>query len=132
MRQAEPYKIGNEILALNMEDNDEPYKYLPELIGDMNTIYPDVEIVQDNMDDYMAKIMQDKSYKRARHRGELRYTTMEYNNFNSLLGGTHSSRIKIKLYNGDVENNLIQLAEPLCSYADMYGKPYPATNLQRA
>lgn len=132
LKQAEPYKIGNHILALNMEDNDEPYRYLPELIADLNKIYPDVEIVQDSMDDYMATISSDKSYKRAKHRGELRYTTMEYNNFNSLLGATHSSRIKIKLYNDDVENNLINLAEPLSSYASIYGKQYPTTNLQRA
>ncbi len=132
LAQAEPYKINNHILALNMEDNDEPYRYLPELIGDLNTIYPDLEIVQDNMDDYMEAISSEKEYKRAKHRGELRYTTMEYNNFNSLLGATHSSRIKIKLYNDDVENNLINLAEPLSSYASIYGKQYPTTNMQRA
>ncbi len=132
LNQAEPYKIGNHVLALNMEDNDEPYKYLPELIEDMNKLYPDVEIVQQTMDDYMAEISSDSSYKRATHHGELRYTTMEFNNFNALLGATHSSRIKIKLYNDDVENNLINLAEPLSSYASMYGKQYPATNIERA
>lgn len=132
LAQAEPYKIGNDILALNMEDNDEPYRYLPELVNDMNAIYPDVEIVQESMDDYMAKISANKQYKRAKHHGELRYTTMEYNNFNALLGVTHSSRIKIKLYNDDVENNLINLAEPLSSYAAIYGKRYPTTNINRA
>lgn len=132
LAQAEPYKIGNDILALNMEDNDEPYKYLPELVEDMNAIYPDVEIVQESMDDYMAKISANKEYKRAKHHGELRYTTMEYNNFNALLGATHSSRIKIKLYNDDVENNLINLAEPLASYASIFGKRYPTTNINRA
>lgn len=132
LEQAEPYKIGNDILALNMEDNDEPYRYLPELVDDMNAVYPDLEIVQESMDDYMAKISANKDYKRAKHHGELRYTTMEHNNFNALLGATHSSRIKIKLYNDDVENNLINLAEPLASYADIYGKRYPTTNINRA
>lgn len=132
LAQAEPYKIGNHVLALNMEDNDEPYRYLPELVADLNKVYPDVEIVQDSMDDYMAAISADKNYKRAKHYGELRYTTMEYNNFNALLGATHSSRIKIKLYNDDVENNLINLAEPLSAYASVYGKAYPTTNIARA
>ena len=130
--QAGPYAIGEHILALNMEDNDKPYSLLPELIEDMNKLYPDVTIEQDSLDDYMAAIKSVAGYKKARHRGELRYTTMEYNNFNALLGATHSSRIKIKLLNDDCENNLINLAEPLSSFASAYGKEYPAENLFRA
>ena len=132
LAQAEPYMIGNHILALNMEDNDEPYKYLPELIADMNKIYPgEYEIVQDTLDDYMDAIRAVPE-ERATHHGELRYTTMEYNNFNALLGATHSSRIKIKLYNDDVENNLLNLGEPLAALASVYGKEYPRTNIDRA
>ena len=131
LAQAEPYAIGEHILALNMEDNDEPYRYLPELVADMNKIYDDVEIKQDTMDDYMDAIIAAAKDK-ATHKGELRYTTMEYNNFNALLGATHSSRIKIKLYNDDVENNLINLGEPLAALASLYGKEYPTTNIQRA
>ena len=132
MNQAEPYAIGEHILALNMEDNDEPYKYLPELIADMNKIYPDVKIEQCSLDDYMKEIKAVKGYKKAVHHGELRYTTMEYNNFNALLGATHSSRIKIKLLNDECENNLLNIAEPLASYAEAFGKEYPRTNLDRA
>ena len=133
IKQAEPYAIGDEILALNMEDNDEPYRYLPELIEDLNKIYPDkYEIIQDTLDDYMHTIRSKKDYKKAVHHGELRYTTMEYNNFNALLGATHSSRVKIKLLNDDCENNLINLAEPLASFAKTYGKEYPTNNLNRA
>lgn len=132
LKQAAPYAIGEHILALNMEDNDEPYRYLPELIEDMNALYPDVEIEQCSLDDYMAQIKAVKGYKKAKHHGELRYTTMEYNNFNALLGATHSSRIKIKLLNDDCENNLINVAEPLASYASAYGKEYPRSNIDRA
>lgn len=135
INQAEPYKIGDEILALNLEDNDEPYRYLPELVEDMNEIYPDYEIKQVTMDEYMAKItklVEDGKYDAATHNGELRYTTMEYNNFNALLGATHSSRIKIKLRNDECENNLINLAEPLASFATAYGEKYPTTNINRA
>ena len=88
LNQAEPYAIGDHILALNMEDNDEPYRYLPELVKDLNNIFPDIQIEQDSMDDYMAAIKSVKGYKKAVHDGELRYTTMEYNNFNALLGAT--------------------------------------------
>ncbi len=132
LKQASPYAIGNHILALNMEDNDEPYRYLPELVEDMNKLYPDVEIEQCSMDEYMQQIKSVEGYKKAIHHGELRYTTMEYNNFNALLGATHSSRIKIKLLNDDCENNLINIAEPLTSYASAYGKEYPRKNIDRA
>lgn len=132
LRQASPYAIGDHILALNMEDNDEPYKYLPELIEDMNKLYPDVEIEQCSLDDYMSQIKAVEGYQKAIHHGELRYTTMEYNNFNALLGATHSSRIKIKLLNDDCENNLINIAEPLTSYASAFGKEYPRKNIDRA
>lgn len=132
LAQAEPYAIGEHVLALNMEDNDEPYRYLPELVADLNKIFPDTEIVQDNLDEYMAAIKSVKGYKKAVHNGELRYTTMEYNNFNALLGATHSSRIKIKLLNDDCENNLINVAEPLASFASVFGKEYPRKNLDRA
>ncbi len=131
--QAEPYKIGNHLLALNMEDNDEPYKYLPEMMDDMNKVSEDIEFVQESLDDYMdtirAAMPRDEMYH---HKGELRYTTMEYNNFNSLLGATHSSRIKLKMLNDKCENYLMNSAEPLASFASFYGKEYPRTNLNRA
>lgn len=130
---AKPYAIGDNLLALNMEDNDEPYKLLPELIDDMNKVSDDVEIVQQSLDDYMDTIINDVDEdKLAHHKGELRYTTMGYNDFNALLGATHSSRIKIKLLNDKVETDLINLAEPLASLAAFYGKEYPKTNMDRA
>lgn len=135
LKQSTPYQIGDELLALNLEDNDEPYRNLPELIDDMNKIYDDVEIKQVTMDEYMNKITElanSNKYSCATHNGELRYTTMEYNNFNALLGATHSSRIKIKLLNDECENLLINEAEPLATFASFYGNKYPTTNIARA
>jgi len=134
LKQAMPYRIGKHILALNMEDNDEPYFYLPELIAELNKLSSDVEIIQNTLDDYMDAIIGDKTrVKSDIHKGELRYTTMEYNNFNALLSATHSSRVKIKLYNESVETDLIHSAEPLASLAYMTtGAEYPKTMLDRS
>ncbi len=135
LNQAEPYAIGNNILALNMEDNDEPYRYLPELIADMNKIYPDYEIKQERMDDYMETIMnlaKSGKYDYASYEGELRNTTFAPDDFNALLGATHSSRINIKLMNEECENGLINLAEPLTSASYLLGGEYPATNIEHA
>ncbi len=133
VRQSEPYSIAGNLLALNMEDNDEPYRYLPQLINEMNAVSEGVEIIQDSLDNYMDTIRsQVEESDLARHKGELRYTTVEYDNFNALLGATHSSRIKIKLYNDKVETNLIGIAEPLASFASVFGKEYPRANFERA
>ncbi len=132
-KQTMPYAIGNHLLALNMEDNDEPYRYLPEMMEDMNKMCDDIEFVQDSMDSYMDAIR--STMKREDmyvHNGELRYTTMEYGNFNSLYGATHSSRIKLKILNDKCENYLFNHAEPLASFASFYGKEYPRTNIDRA
>ncbi len=133
-KQTMPYAIGNHLLALNMEDNDEPYRYLPEMMADMNKVCDDIEFVQESMDDYMdtiRKVM--KPEDMYVHHGELRYTTMEYGNFNSLYGATHSSLHKAqKILNDKCENYLVNQAEPLASFASFYGKEYPRTNIDRA
>ncbi len=131
LEQATPYALGDHILAMNMEDNDEPYRYLPELVDDLNKIYPDIQIKQDTMDSYMDAIRRDFKEK-GEWKGELRLTTAEYGSFNSILGAMYSSRIIIKLRNDDAENNLINLSEPLASLASIYGKEYPTTNFERA
>lgn len=131
--QAMPYAIGRHLLALNMEDNDQPLGLLPDMIKALNRISPDVDFVQDSLDEYMQTILGEmKDKPLPLHRGELRYTTVERGNFNALLGATHSSRIKLKLWNEKVETNLIYLAEPIAAIASVFGKEYPKTNLDRA
>lgn len=131
--QAVPYAIGRHLLALNMEDNDQPFPLLPEMIQALNEVSPDIEIRQDSLDDYMDAVIGENGERELPlHRGELRYTTVEHGSFNGLLAATHSSRIKLKLYNEIVETNLICLAEPLAAFAACYGKEYPRANLNRA
>ena len=133
LNQAMPYAIGNQLLALNMEDNDQPFPLLPEMIQALNQISPDVEIIQTTLDEYMNTIIrQSDEVNLPVHKGELRYTTVEHGSFNALLGATHSSRIKLKLLNDRVETNLLYLAEPLATLAAVYGKEYPKINLNRA
>lgn len=132
-KQAMPYAIGNNLLALNMEDNNEPYRYLPDMIKEMNSISQDIDIIQNSLDEYMDRIISDTNdIDLPIHKGELRYTSVEHNNFNALLGATHSSRIKLKILNEGVETNLINLSEPFAAIASLYGKEYPRNNLGRA
>jgi len=130
--QSMPYAIGKHVLAMNMEDNDQPFPLLPEMIATLNEISPDIDIIQSSLDEYMDAIVnENKDKELPLHKGELRYTTVEHGSFNALLAATHSSRIKLKLFNEKVETNLICLAEPLAALAAFYGKEYPRANLNR-
>lgn len=132
LNQAKPYAIGPNILALNMEDNDVPFGLLPEMIKELNKVSPDVEIVQSSLDEYMLELSKAvKNQNIPLHQGELRNPAVEHG-FNGLLGGTHSSRIKLKLLNELAETGLIHHAEPLATMALMLGIEYPRTILDRA
>lgn len=131
--QAMPYKIGNHLLGLNMEDNAEPHPLHSQMIKAMNEISPDIEIVQDDMDSYMNTIMEEnKDAELHVHKGELRYEAVDHGSWSGLYGVTHASRVKLKLINENAETNLINLAEPLASFANAFGAEYPKTNLDRA
>lgn len=131
-KQAKPYAIGNRLLGLNMEDNDLPYEFLPEQIGKMNELSEEIEFVQDSVDGYMETITSETGESSMFvHEGEIRYAAVEFG-FNGLFGGTHSSRIKLKMLNEQAETKLINQAEPLASAAFMLGFEYPRTNLARA
>ncbi|OXU15962.1 alpha-mannosidase [Sedimentisphaera salicampi] len=130
--QAAPYVIGNHYLAMNLEDNDVPFPLLPEMIKDLNEVSDDIEIVQDTLDEYMEKIIEESKQRNLPvHQGELRYTAVEPG-FNGLLGATHSSRMKLKIKNEEVETKLLYHAEPLASVFYMMGGEYPQQIMKRA
>ena len=131
--QVMPYAIGKHLLALNMEDNAEPHPLHSEMIKAMNSVSENIEIVQDDMDSYMDTIIDENKDKDLFvHKGELRYEAVDLGSWSGLYGVTHASRVKLKLVNENAETNLINLAEPLASFAAMYGAEYPKTNLDRA
>jgi mannosylglycerate hydrolase len=129
---AQPFAIGRHIQALNIEDNARPFEPLPEMIDALNSISPDIEIVQSAFEDYFAQIIEDHKDKDLFvHKGELRFPGVDPG-FNGLYGATHSSRIKLKLLNDESETWLLKYAEPFASLAWMYGGEYPTTLLNRA
>lgn len=132
-KQAMPYAVGRHLLALNIEDNDRAFALLPQMIEELNAMAADMQIVQDSFDGYMQAIIEEEveDEELHLHRGELRYTAVE-DGFNGLLGATHSSRVKLKLLNEQVETKLIHHAEPLASIAAFFGKEYPVAMMDKA
>ena len=132
VEQAVPYAVGSHILALNMEDNDQPFDLLPEMVKELNEVSPDIEIIQDSLDEYVNRVIEEmKNEKKYVHKGEIRYPAVE-EGFNGLLGATHSSRIRLKLLNDKAETNLIYLAEPIAAIASAYGCRYPKASMNKA
>lgn len=73
------YKIGNHLLALNMEDNAEPHPLHTQMVNAMNSVSEDIEIIQDDMDSYMDTIIEENKNKDLHvHRGELRYEAVDF------------------------------------------------------
>lgn len=131
-RQAEPQAIGPHLLALDMEDNASPYYNLPNLIDVLNDVQDEYQIVHASLEDYKkAALAAVKGKKIPVLKGEMRYTAIEVG-FNALLGGTHSSRIKLKLLNHEAERELIAMAEPLQTLAALNGDEYRRSLLDRA
>lgn len=132
MRQALPYAVGRNILALDLEDNARPYEMLPDVITALNRVSPDVEIIQTSLDDYLDAVIAESDDKSLFvHKGEMRFTAVEVG-FNGLLGNTHSSRTRLKVLNEEVETVLLHYAEPLASLASFFGFEYPKTSLDIA
>lgn len=124
--------IDSHLLALNLEDNQRPYILLPEMIAELNKVSENVEIVQNNWDNFIKEIEKDipeKSLKIAK--GEMRHTAVEPR-YNGLLGAVLSSRINLKLLNDKAETELIYLAEPSATIASLLGWNYPYINLFQA
>jgi mannosylglycerate hydrolase len=132
VNQAKGYQIGENLLALNMEDNDIPFAMLQEMIDALNKTSKEVELVQSSMDEYIDKIIKDtKNVKLPVHKGEIRTPAVEPG-FNALLGATHSSRVKLKILNEQAETGLLYQAEPMSAFATMLGEEYPKAFFDRA
>ncbi len=130
--QAEPQKVNNQFLALNMEDNAVPYSRLPELIAACNQEQDEYRIEQSGVDDYVEACLEGLNTDEIPvHQGEMRYTLIEAG-FNGLLGATHSSRMDLKLENDLAQRELIHVAEPLSAMSAMLGGSYESSLLHRA
>jgi len=132
LQQLEKQNIGEHLLALNMEDNQKPYELLPEMIDALNKVTNNVEIQQDNWDDFVEKVKKDtKLQSLETYSGEFRHTAVE-EGFNGLLGAVLSSRVNLKILNEKAETTLIYLAEPIASIATSLGWEYPKNILHLA
>ena len=132
VKQASPQAIGDNILALDLEDNAAPYSNLPDMIKAMNAAQQDYHIKQSSLDEFVESALGDvKDSDLKIIKGEMRFTAIEAG-FNGLNGATHSSRLPLKLMNDEAQLELINVAEPLCAISSMLGGNYEISLLNRA
>lgn len=130
------YRVGNHLLALNVEDNQKPFYYLPEFIEKLNEATRkagiDAKLFQATFDEYVEDILNETDWGQLQQlEGEMRATKVTPG-FGGLLGAVLSSRVNLKLLNDEVERKLILQAEPLAVFASWLGWEYPKRNLERA
>lgn len=131
-QQAMPQAIGDNLLALDMEDNAIPYQNLSKLIKAINTAQDDYLVKHTSMDEFFdAALASVKRESLPVLKGEIRCTAIEVG-FNGLLGATHSSRIPLKLMNDEAQTELVNVAEPMSSLSAMLGGSYEQRLLDRA
>ena len=133
MTVAGPQIIGNNVLALDMEDNAIPYYLLPKLLSELNAVQDEFEFRLAPLDDYVnACIAAVKNQDDVPvYHGEMRFGAI-IAGYNGLLGATHSSRVKLKLLNHAAERDLIAVAEPLSAMSGLLGGDYMRSLLDRA
>jgi len=111
---------------MNGVDHAYPFKELPWMIEKCKPLFPDVELQQSSLEEYLDEITADAH--RTRLEGELRYSTL-----NDIMRGILSARMDLKIRNERVERSLLYEAEPLSVMAEVWtGRRYPYALLEEA
>lgn len=124
LAETERFASTNELLYMNGCDHQPIQQDLPEAIALANKLYPDVEFVHSNFEDYLAavrsSITEDNNLSTIH--GELR--SQRTDGWSTLVN-TASARVYLKQSNQLAQSLLESTAEPLAALAHKLGSPYP-------
>lgn len=129
LARAKQYASTRHLLLMNGCDHQPIQTDLSEALRVARELYPDIEFIHSNYDDYVKAIKAELPGDLALTTGELRgqHTDGWYS-----LVNTASARVYIKQLNGQNQTLLEKIAEPLAALAHGLGKPYPHGLLQYA
>lgn len=119
---AEKFASTNHLLFMNGCDHQPIQTDLSKAIETAKRIFPDVEFVHSNFDDYVAAIRDELPENLKTVEGELR--SQRTDGWYTLVN-TASSRVYLKQANAECQTLLEKVAEPLAAFAHHNGKPYP-------
>lgn len=119
---AEKFASTNHLLFMNGCDHQPIQTDLSKAIETAKRIFPDVEFVHSNFDDYVAAVRDELPENLKTVEGELR--SQRTDGWYTLVN-TASSRVYLKQANAECQTLLEKVAEPLAAFAHQNGKPYP-------
>ncbi len=127
--KAEMFASTKEILFMNGCDHQPVQTDLSATLETARKLYPDVEFVHSNFEDYIQCIKDEVENQLSTVKGEL--TSQETDGWYTLVN-TCSSHVYLKRLNRKNEVALEQLAEPISAWASVEGQAYPHDKLQYA
>ncbi|MDQ6418722.1 alpha-mannosidase [Paenibacillus sp. LHD-117] len=122
LADAERYASTGELLYMNGCDHQPIQTDLPLAIETAKKLFPDVDFVHSNFDDYLAAVRSSLSSELSVVKGELR--SQRTDGWSTLVN-TASARVYLKQMNQRGQSLLERTAEPLAAMAHLLGKPYP-------
>ncbi|MFD0620951.1 alpha-mannosidase [Paenibacillus sp. GCM10027629] len=122
LADAEKYASTRELLFMNGCDHQPIQLDVPEAIRVAKELYPDTEFIHSNFIDYLAAVEGAMERELSSVRGELR--SQRTDGWGTLVN-TASARVYLKQMNQTGQMLLEKVAEPLATFADLLGRPYP-------
>ncbi|PQP81288.1 alpha-mannosidase [Paenibacillus sp. PCH8] len=123
LEDAEKFASTSHLLFMNGCDHQPIQTDLPEALRVASELYPDVEFVHSNFDDYIESVSQNVPEHLATIEGELR---SQHTDGWGTLVNTASARVYLKQLNQQGQTLLEKVAEPLAAMAHVAGvKEYP-------
>lgn len=120
----------DDLLFLNGSDHEPVQLDLSEAIRVANSLYPDVEFIHSNYNDYLKQLKQDLPDDLDTIHGEI--TSQETSGWTT-LANTASNRVGVKQANTEVARQLENIAEPLATMDhELLGNAYPQDQLNYA
>ncbi len=127
--KVEQFASTNELLFMNGCDHQPVQTDLSEALATARRLYPDIEFVHSNFEDYIKCIKEEVEHELSTVKGEL--TSQETDGWYTLVN-TCSTHVYLKRLNRKNEVALEQVAEPLSAWASLEGQKYPHDKLQYA
>lgn len=129
LAESKKYASTDHLLYMNGCDHQPLQTDLPEAIHVAKELYPDVEFIHSNFEDYMKEVQVNLPKNLQVVEGELR--NQRTDGWSTLVN-TASARIYLKQMNQANQIKLERLVEPMATIAYLHGDEYPEDYIRHA
>ncbi len=119
------------LVGFNCMDHTLPFPATPKLIAAADKVFADLRVRDSSLPEAMAAIRREAGTNLPVHRGELRDSRVSERD-RDVWWATLSARMGLKIANRLTEHMLIDVAEPISTWAWLKGAEYPAASLTEA